>query len=74
MFASTPLIKALDRDHLSATMVSGLAKQSGFRNIGFGSFSTTYGKKDVPYVIKINRRPDPAAYKFYSMIAGKSSK
>lgn len=66
------IVKIIDHDHPSADTVSSLVHKEGFRQIGSGAFTRTYGKKDLPFVVKINTCPDPAAYKFYSLISGKT--
>jgi hypothetical protein len=69
------ILKAIDREHFSAESISNmLISDYGFKKIGSGSYTTTYGKPRVPYVIKVNKDSDPAAYKFFSMIMNKDSK
>lgn len=68
------LIKQVDDlDLLSPDIIIKLLHKNGFRKLGNGVYSTTYGRSDLPYVVKVNKASDPAAYKFYSMITRKKS-
>jgi hypothetical protein len=68
------IIKQVDElDLLSPDIIVKLLRKNGFRKLGHGVYSVTYGRSDLPYVVKVNKASDPAAYKFYSMIAGKKS-
>jgi len=64
----------LNRDALSPDVAISIVEKHGFDEIGCGAFSTTYGRDDVPFVVKINKEHDPGAFQFYSTIVRKSSK
>jgi hypothetical protein len=74
MFDLKSFLKEFDQDHMSYKTVARIATRHGFRKIGYGVFSLTYGRCDLPYVVKVNRRTDPAAFKFYSTVISKPSK
>ena len=67
---SQKILAILDKDFPSVSYLEKIVKKNGFSRTGYGAYTSTYGKPRAPYVIKINGCPDPAAFKFYSMIAG----
>lgn len=64
----------INRDHHHPHRITATLKADGFRLLGCGACTATYGKPRSPYVVKINKHSDPAAYKFYSMISGRRSR
>ena len=74
MYTPPNIIKLFEKDHKSSDSVIQWAKRHGFKRIGYGAYTETYSNPDYDFVIKINVSPDPAAYKFYSMILHTKSK
>ena len=74
MFTPSNIIKLFEKDHKSSDSIIQWARRNGYKKIGYGAYTETYAHPDYEFVIKINIEPDPAAYKFYSMILNTKSK
>ncbi len=65
-------IREFDKhDHTSSYEIKRFLKKNHFKSLGSGEFCTTYGNDELPYVVKVNNKPDPAAYRFYSIMISK---
>jgi hypothetical protein len=72
--AMKQIVRIVNQDHPSPSWIGQMLRQQGFRRLGSGASTITYGKARTPYVVKVNENHDPAAYKFYSMVTNQRSR
>lgn len=68
------IVRIINQDHPSPSDIGRKLRQQGFRRLGSGASTITYGKARTSYVVKVNENHDPAAYKFYSMVTNQRSR